>query len=137
MRVVLDASVVISFLLTHGQTISKVLENWKIGKFTLFISDEILVELKQTLFRLYEADLISVDEANALLNQIEKDAEFITVSTVVDISIDKKDNRYLACAKDGKADYLVTGDKKHLLPLRKFGKTKIISPKKFVDILGQ
>ncbi len=38
------------------------------------------------------------------------------------------DNKILMCCVLSNADYLVTGDKKHLLPLEKYRETKIVSP---------
>ncbi len=135
MKVVLDANVLISFLLTSGPTISKILKGWKDGKFTLLVSDEILTEIKQIFMRFVVGKLVEVEAAEALIRRIMKDAKVISVISVVTASPDKKDNRYLTCAKDGKAEYLVTGDKKHLLPLKRFGEAKIISPREFVKIL--
>lgn len=45
----------------------------------------------------------------------------------------KDDNRILECAMSAKADYLITGDKKHILPLGEVGKTRIISPAEFLN----
>jgi predicted nucleic acid-binding protein len=42
----------------------------------------------------------------------------------------------LECALAGEADYLVTGDKKHLLPLRQFRGIRIISPAEFLKRLA-
>jgi len=43
---------------------------------------------------------------------------------------DPKDNFLLALAKDGNADYLITGDN-NLLSLKEFGKTKIVTLSEF------
>jgi predicted nucleic acid-binding protein len=45
------------------------------------------------------------------------------------------DNRVLECASDGKADIIVTGDTKHILPLSKYRGTRILSPAEFVKFL--
>ena len=50
------------------------------------------------------------------------------------IKDDPTDNKYLACALEGNADYIVTGDQ-HLLKVREYRGTKIISPKELLDIL--
>lgn len=134
MRVVFDANVLISFLLTRGPTISKIFKSWQDQEFTLLVTDEILLEIKQVLERFVAAKLIQSQAATALLRRLEEESEIITSFSKITISPDKKDNRYLACAKDGKAKYLVTGDKKHLLNLRNFGQTEIISPVEFVEI---
>lgn len=135
MRVVLDANVLISFLLTRGQTISRIVNGWRSDKFLLLVSDEILVEYKQTLNKFIKNKVIRGEEVESLLNEIIEEAINVQTISVVELSADREDNRYLACAKDGNADFLVTGDKRHLVPLKKFGRTKIISPKDFVNIL--
>ena len=59
-----------------------------------------------------------------MLSTFEPFTDLIEVNSIVTICRDSKDNFLLALAKDGKADYLLTGDK-DLLELKKFGKTKI------------
>ena len=45
------------------------------------------------------------------------------------------DNRILECAVAARADYLVTGDRQHLLPLRSVGGIPIITPSAFIELL--
>ena len=137
MKVVLDANILISFLLTHGETISKIVDGWEQQKFTILTTSEILTEVRQVVERFVAAKLIKEETALALLDEIENDSLIVPGLTTLNISPDKKDNRYLECAIDGEADYLVTGDKRHLLPLKTINKTKIISPKEFTEILGK
>lgn len=98
------------------------------------MTDEIILEIQQVLERFVAAKLIKKEEATALLRRLKREAEIITSLSEIDISPDKKDNRYLACAKDGKADYLVSGDK-HLLGLKTFADTKIVIPTEFIGII--
>lgn len=135
MRVVLDANVLVSFLLTCGPTISGILKGWENKKFTLLVSKEIILEVEEVLARFVAGGLIKAWSAEALMRRLKKDSKIVAIFSQVTTSPNKKDNRYLACARDGKANYLVTGDKKHLLPLRRFYITKIISPREFVEIL--
>lgn len=64
-----------------------------------------------------------------MLNEI---AEFVNVKSNVNLCRDPKDNFLLALAKDGKADYLLTGDN-DLLVLEKMGKTNIIKVTEFFE----
>ena len=137
MKVIFDANILISFLLTRGETISKILNYWQENKFEVVATDEILIEIKLVLERFVAAKLIIKGSALALLERLEREAEIFPSFSIVTISPNKKDNRYLAAAKDGKADYLVTGDKKHLLSLKQFEQTKIISPSEFIEILAK
>lgn len=44
---------------------------------------------------------------------------------------DPDDDKYLACAKKGGADYIVSADD-HLLSINKFGRTDIVRPSEFI-----
>ena len=56
--------------------------------------------------------------------------ERITVVTAKD-----DDNRILECAAAARAEFLVTGDKEHLLPLGSYRGTRIVTPAQFLDLL--
>lgn len=135
MKVVLDANILVSLLLTHGSTLTQIIKAWEKEWITPIVTDEILTEIKQVLGRLIIGRVIKEKEAAALFSRLEKDAIKISSLSVVSVSTNKKDNRYLAAAKDGDAEYLITGDKKHLLFLKRFGSTKIISPREFLEVL--
>ena len=49
------------------------------------------------------------------------------------ISDDPSDNKYLACAHEGEADYIVSGDH-HLLDLKSYKGIKILKAKPFLDL---
>jgi len=51
------------------------------------------------------------------------------------IPSNEADNRILECAIDATADYLVTGDRRHLLPLREHLGTKIVNSVQVLSIL--
>jgi predicted nucleic acid-binding protein len=51
------------------------------------------------------------------------------------ISYPDEDNRVLECAVDGKAEFIVTGDTRHILPLKEYGGIKILSPSEFLKHL--
>lgn len=56
--------------------------------------------------------------------------ERLTVVTAND-----DDNRILECALAARAEFLVTGDAQHLLPLGSYRDTKIVTPSQFLDLL--
>ena len=47
----------------------------------------------------------------------------------------ESDNRVLECAVAGAVDAIVTGDRKHLLPLRRYADIPILSPSDFLAAL--
>ena len=68
-----------------------------------------------------------------MLSTFEPFIDLIEVESSVSICRDTKDNFLLALAKDGNADYLLTGDK-DLLVIIKFGKTKITTIADFIEL---
>jgi hypothetical protein len=59
----------------------------------------------------------------------------VPVKTVVSaVPEDPKDNAILGCAKDGQADYIVSGDP-HLRQLGTFESIKIVTPNEFLNVL--
>ena len=55
-------------------------------------------------------------------------------ATVTQKSRDRKDNKFVVCAGEAKADYLITSDA-DLLDLKTYEETRIIPPQEFVALL--
>lgn len=91
-------------------------------------------EILQTFDEIRRRYRLSELEVRRAVEQIKKRAIWVTVTSRVTGSRDITDNPVLALAKDGRADYLVTGDE-DLLVLKRFGKTKIIRPAHFLTLL--
>jgi predicted nucleic acid-binding protein len=72
-------------------------------------------------------------------NTIEKiRAKAILVHPKNKVSVIKEkddDNRILECAIEGRAQYLISGDRKHLLPVKEYQGIKILSPTEFLRLL--
>jgi len=66
-----------------------------------------------------------------MLITFEPFIDLVSVKSNVKVCRDSKDDFLLALAKDGKADYLLTGDK-DLLEIKNFGKTIILTISEFV-----
>ncbi len=66
-----------------------------------------------------------------ILETIEEFAEFVDVTSKLKFLKDSKDDFLLSLAIDGKADYLITGDKE-LLEVKKYGETEIVSIAEFL-----
>jgi predicted nucleic acid-binding protein len=50
---------------------------------------------------------------------------------------DPKDDMVVATAVAARADYLVTGDRRHLLSLREYEGIRIVTPRQFLDVIGR
>jgi putative PIN family toxin of toxin-antitoxin system len=90
--------------------------------FSQELIDEFIEVAQRPKFRKY----FSLADLEDLLTKVRAKAEFISVTSNIEICRDPKDNFLLALAQDGKATYLITGDK-DLLVIQKIGKSKIIT----------
>ena len=137
MKIVFDCNVLVSFLISAGETISFIFQLWEKNYFLVFITDEIEQEIFSVINRLVDKKYINKKDALIFLEFLEGNTIKIKSYSRLELSKDKKDNRYLNCAKDAGVDYLVTGDKKHLLLLKIIGGTKIISAKELIKIIKE
>jgi len=133
MRVVLDANVYISALLV-GRGCEEILTLGRTGVIQVLSSPEIIDEVASVLRRKFHwspADIRPfLDEASDLCRMIPFDP------ADVEFPADPADAKILACAVAGKADVIVTGDRKHLLPLKKYRGIPIVSPAEFLEQIG-
>jgi putative PIN family toxin of toxin-antitoxin system len=137
MRVVLDANVLVSGLLSHKGPPGQILDEWLSGNFQLFVSQETLEELLRVLRYPHISERLSQEQTTELLRKIGETAEMVkgTVKLRV-LTIDPTDNMYLACAVEARADYLVTGNRDHFEEAgSKYRDVAIVSPREFLDTL--
>ena len=134
MRVILDANIIVSFLLTRGETITSIFDSWDGKKFDLLTSEKILEEVTAVLGYEKIKTLIDPVERDALLEKVKLQAELVEATAELDVVRDPRDNKYLECALDGNADFVVSGDK-HLLALKRYGTIEILTPREFVRTL--
>ncbi|MHB8622056.1 MAG: PIN domain-containing protein [Sulfuricaulis sp.] len=73
-------------------------------------------------------------EAGNLVNGLGRHAMVLTKQSDVDLSRDPQDIPVLAMAIAGKADYLVTGDRRGLLSFRRVDATRIVTAAEFLKI---
>jgi putative PIN family toxin of toxin-antitoxin system len=99
------------------------------GEILLLTSIPLLKELEIVLDRKFK---LNIQLLKDIIEEIKEVAEVVEVSSHINaISYPDDDNRVLECAVDGKAEFIVTGDTKHILPLKEFLGIKILSPSEF------
>ncbi|HEX6847669.1 MAG TPA: putative toxin-antitoxin system toxin component, PIN family [Chitinophagaceae bacterium] len=98
----------------------------------LLFSTELIIEIQETIKKPRLKKFFKTNALEEMLLTFEPFIDLIEIESIVTFCRDPKDNFLLALAKDGKADYLLTGDK-DLLDLIKFGKTKIKTITTFID----
>ena len=123
-RIIIDTNLQISFLLSKDYT--KLDKLFNSDSLVLLFSSELLDEFVEVARRPKFKKYFSIADLNELLTEIHSRAEFIDVTSEVNICRDEKDDFLLSLAKDGNADYLITGDH-DLLEMKKFENTKILT----------
>ncbi|MBU4306138.1 MAG: putative toxin-antitoxin system toxin component, PIN family [Candidatus Omnitrophica bacterium] len=129
-KVIIDTNVVISALLFEGQA-NEIFSLWKNGRVVFLASKEMITEYIKVLS--YPKFNLTNEEIKYLLQEeLVPFIKPVKVSTAIDvIKDDPSDNKFLSAAVDGKADYIISGDK-HLLNLKKFRKIEIVSITEFL-----
>jgi putative PIN family toxin of toxin-antitoxin system len=135
-RVVLDTNILISALISPGAAAWRLFDAWRAARFILITSEEQLDEFRKVTRYPQLRNHIRPSEAGAMLNEIRLLATVLPQPPEVDCSSDPADNFLLALACAGDADYLVTGDRRGVLALRRYGRTGIVTLRSFLDILG-
>ena len=130
-KVCLDTNVLISATLFDGKP-EKILRLIEENKLILVISPAILVETTRVLVDKFERE---EDEVMRFIRLLYDLGKMIKPKIKLRKIRYTPDNRILECAIEGEADYIVTGDKKHLLSLKEFKNIPIVTPDKFLEIL--
>jgi len=127
-----DTNVIVSALLWEGNE-SKIIGLVEEGKIKLLTSVTLLNELKKVLmYKRFGLDEKTVDDNVKYI---------LTISEIISpkrslrvIREDPADDKVLECALEGKARYIVSGDK-HLLRLKEFRGIKVIRAKELLNII--
>jgi uncharacterized protein len=127
-KVVIDTNVFISAIL-FGGTPRKIINAWLEKKFILCLSPELKAEI---LIKLQKKFLLSSESIQYIEDALDKSSQKYIPSSKITICTDPKDNFLLELAEESNSNFLVSGDK-HVLSLKYYKKTKILSPKDFVE----
>lgn len=133
MRIVVDTNVIISGLFFGGNP-SKVLMAIVDSKVNALATKEIINEYINVIERMMTNKTKSFELAT--LDTLFTSFELIDRKTVLELSRDPDDNKFIECAIDGNAMYIVSGDN-DLLVLKQYNDIKIITVNDFCDIFNK
>lgn len=137
-QAVVDTNVIISGFINKSGSPYRLVSKLQEGLFVLIVTGELWAEYKEVLSRpkLIMQLSISEEAIAAILRRVQRRAIMVAASTNLPIEVrDPKDEKVLAAALGGKADYLVTGDE-DLLDLKdhpNLGKLKIVTVQEFLS----
>jgi putative PIN family toxin of toxin-antitoxin system len=132
-RVVLDTNVLVSAMISPFGNPAQVLISVQDGKITPLFSEKMLAEYAEVLARpKFSFEKSEIDGLNALLRAT---GLLMRPERMVGASPDPKDDEFIACARAGEADFLVTGNKRHF-PAESYGSARVVSPRKLIEYLN-
>lgn len=135
-RAVLDTNVFVSGLINPKGKPADILRALRSKQFTLVSSPPINEEVIEVLSRPYIRDRYglgdSIFDVSFILWEV---AELVIDPPGVRVCSDPDDDKFLAAAVGGRAEYLVTGDVGDLLDLHKYKDVTIVSPREFASVL--
>ena len=131
LRVVLDTTSLVSYVLTRGDIMRRIIVHWRDSRYVLLSTPQMRAELAAVLAGPQIKRL-----AMAPLDSLPRGIEHYTwhVPGALDVSgacRDPKDDKFLACAVEGRAHYLVSSDN-DLLHMRSFRGVVIHNPGQFL-----
>ena len=139
MKLVLDTNVIVSLVLRNTPPILTLMDACRQGEATLVLSRSLIQELGRVLHKpgLQRTHRYTDLQISRFLHQLTTFALIVPGDSPVEGVSDPKDMIVLATALAGRADLIVTGDKKHLLSLQSFSGIPIVTPAEAVKRLAR
>lgn len=129
-RVVFDTNIFISAVIFGGNP-KQCLELARKGKICLYSSKAILAELAAKLSTKFYWDGKAIEEL--IEGLLVFTTPVVPKQRVRLIKKDLDDNKILECSLEANANFIISGDKKHILSLGKMKNIQIVTSKQFLD----
>jgi len=130
LRGVIDNSVLVSAAIVGG--IPRRALDLLFERGTILVSVDVLEELDNTLNRTKFDRYSHQTQRRNFIRELIEVAELVRISEPIRACRDPNDDKFLALAVSGDADYLITGDS-DLLVLNPFRDVEIVTPRDFVQ----
>lgn len=132
LHVILDTNIVVSALLKANSLPSLILSLVLNKQIKICLSDDVLNEYQGVLARkkFQNLDQKLVKE---LLQKLGQNCLKVSPTQKVVLLKDSDDDKFLECAMESKANFIITGNSRHFP--KKYKNTQILSPKEFIMYL--
>ena len=131
-RIVFDTNVIVSALM-FPRSVPRQAFNLAYSTGKILASTATTLELEEVLSRKKFEKYFSMEERIQFVARFFADAEIIEIKEKITACRDRKDDKFLELAANGKADYIITGDQ-DLLVLHPFQNIVIISVSDYLKI---
>lgn len=140
LRVVVDTNVLISGLFgIKNSPSAQILNDFRSQKIIFAISPAILKEVVDVINRdrIIKRTKMSQKERVDFIDKLIERCDVTPGRKLQEvISRDITDDKFISCAVEAQADYIITGDN-DLLELKEYEGIKIVAPREFLGILGK
>lgn len=136
-RAVLDTNVFISGGTISTSPPSQIIDHWRNQDFVMVVSPQLIAEYEEVLQRpaIMRLTGLSAKENRKYIEEITRRAYLTSeILTLAVLQNDPDDNMVLACAEEGLATHIVTGNKKHF-PFTEYKGIQILTPREFLTLL--
>jgi uncharacterized protein len=131
-RAVIDTNVLVSAMISSAGNEALLLMAINQGLIAPYFSPEILDEYAEVLLRPRFG--FPVEEVDALLDLFRRRGNLLNPQSTARISPDPDDDKFIACALAGAADFLVTGNKRHF-PQIKLSGTRVVNAAELLELI--
>jgi len=136
LKIVIDTNVLVSALLKPDSVPELILSLILTGEIILCLTEPIAVEYEEVLKR-EKFKKLDQRKVGELLARLRSKAQWASPKAPLQVTLtDPEDSKFLECAEETGADFLITGNIKHFPP-GKFKGTLVINPAQFVFFLAR
>jgi len=139
-RIVLDSNIILSGLIWGGKPL-QIVEQVEKREILLFTSRALLQEFIRiaSYHKISKALKARKLSSQDLVTWVVEQAVLITPKPIHETIIpdDPSDEAVLACAATAQVDFIISGDKKHLLPLKTYQNIPIITATQYLEVTNE
>ena len=135
MKVVLDANVLISALISPHNPPDLILQSWLAGDFELLTSEDQLEEIRRVSRYAHLQPFLQPHRVGLIINRMRSLATIVKPrAPISEEALDPDDNFLIAICEAGSANNLVTGDQRAgSLERRHIGATEVLTAAQFAE----
>jgi len=133
--VVFDTNIFISALLSIGSKPDLCIDLARKSRIDSVTCLEILSEFQQKLIQKFH---YPTSDAQKVIDEIANFSQMVVITNTLQVvEADPKDNMIVECGVIGKATHIVTGDKRHLLPIKQYRDIDIVTAANFLTVFSE